>query len=189
MAGPCIHKEVTHGAARPGSFIPSQETRLHPADCAASIPGTPMRIAILFATMSGNAETLASLTASRFSRFGVQVDPRNCSDADPAELVALDVAILIASTWGDGQPPIDARVFVNGVIAPEAPRLPDLRFAVLALGNKTYPDFCACGRNLDEALERRGATRLLERVDCDQWMRAPFEEWLDRIADKVEDLV
>ena len=138
--------------------------------------------------MSGNAETLAGLTASRFLRFGVQVDPRNCSDADPVELAALDVAILIASTWGDGQPPIDAREFFDAVVAPDAPSLPGLRYAVLALGNKTYPDFCACGRMLDEALARRGATRLLERVECDQWMRTPFESWLDRIADKVEDL-
>lgn len=147
-----------------------------------------MRIAILFATMSGNAETLAGLTASRFLRFGVNVEPRNCSETDPAALADLDVAILIASTWGDGQPPIDAREFFNRVTATDAAPLPNLNYAVLALGNKTYTDFCACGRNLDEALARRGATRLLERVECDQWMRGPFESWLERVADKVEDL-
>jgi len=139
--------------------------------------------------MSGNAETLAGLTASRLSRFGLHIEPLNCADADASQLASLDVALLIASTWGDGQPPIDARQFCSAVAAPDAPPLPDLSYSVLALGNKTYSDYCACGRNLDEALARRGATRLLERVDCDQWMRAPFEAWLDRVADKVEDLV
>lgn len=152
-------------------------------------PVPPIRIAILYATMSGNAETLAGLTAARLSRYGVKVAPANCADTDPAILAELDVAILIASTWGDGQPPIDAKKFYHGVTAPDAPPLPKLQYAVLALGNKTYPDFCACGRNLDEALARRGATRLLDRVDCDQWLRADFEAWLDSVADKIEDLV
>lgn len=139
--------------------------------------------------MSGNAETLAGLTAARLSRFGLHIEPLNCADADASILANLDVAILIASTWGDGQPPIDARTFYNAVTAPDAPPLPDLSYGVLALGNKTYRDYCACGRGLDEALARRRATRLLERVDCDQWLRAPFEAWLDRVADKIEDLV
>ena len=146
------------------------------------------RIAILFATMSGNAETLAGLTAARLSRFGIHVEPVNCASFDPPMLTELDVAILIASTWGDGQPPIDAREFSQAVTSPNAPALPRLNYAVLALGNRTYPDFCAFGRNLDEALARRGATRLLERVECDQWLREPFEAWLEEIADKVEDL-
>lgn len=151
-------------------------------------PVSSLRIAILFATMSGNAETLAGLTAARLSRFGLKIAPANCGDTDPALLSELDVALLIASTWGDGQPPIDAKGFLRGVTASNAPALPKLQFAVLALGNRTYPDFCAFGRNLDEALARRGATRLLDRVDCDQWLRADFEAWLESVADKVEDL-
>ena len=138
--------------------------------------------------MSGNAETLAGLTAARFQRFGVHVEPLNCAEMDASLLTRLDIAILIASTWGDGQPPIDARDFFNAVSDDDAPPLDGLKYAVLALGNKTYPGFCAFGRNLDEALARRGATRLLERVECDQWMRAPFEVWLEKIADRVEDL-
>lgn len=152
-------------------------------------PVPPLRIAILFATMSGNAETLAGLTAARLSRHGIRVEPANFADTDPAILEGLDIAILIASTWGDGRPPIDARDFNRGIAAPNAAALPGLQYAVLALGNKTYPDFCAFGRNLDETLARRGATRLIERVDCDQWLRGPFETWLEQIADKVEDLV
>jgi sulfite reductase (NADPH) flavoprotein alpha-component len=139
--------------------------------------------------MSGNAETLAGLTASRLSRFGIHVEPENCADVDASTLAQLDVVIFIVSTWGDGQPPIDAREFCRAVTAPDAPLLPQLKYAVLALGNRTYPDFCAFGRNLDEALARRGASRILDRVECDQWLRVPFDEWLEQIADKVEDLV
>ena len=151
-------------------------------------PLPPTRVAILYATMSGNAETLAGLTAARFQRFGVLVDPVNCADIPASLLEDVDVAILIASTWSDGQPPIDVRDFFQELAGAGAPALPDLHYAVLALGNKTYADFCAFGRDLDEVLEKRGAKRLLERVECDQWMRAPFESWLERIADKVEDL-
>ena len=37
----------------------------------------------------------------------------------------------------------------------------------LALGNTTFDHFCKCGRDLDAALERHGATRFYLRVDCD----------------------
>jgi sulfite reductase (NADPH) flavoprotein alpha-component len=139
--------------------------------------------------MSGNAETLAGLTASRLSRFGIHIEPVSCASVDASMLAQLEIAIFIASTWGDGQPPIDAREFWRAVTTPDAPSLPALKYAVLALGNRPYSDFCAFGRNLDEALARRGATRLLERVECDQWLRVAFEEWLEQIADKIEDLV
>src|SRR3546814_8901517 len=48
-----------------------------------------------------------------------------------------------------------------------SPQLPDLRFAVLALGDSTYEHFCAAGKRLDRRFEELGATRLQARIDCD----------------------
>lgn len=50
-------------------------------------------------------------------------------------------------------------------------------YAVFALGSPSYPDFCGCGRRVDEDLARRGARRLLPRVECDVKIKVKFESW------------
>ena len=58
-----------------------------------------------------------------------------------------------------------------------APQLPALEFAVLALGDSSYPKYCEVGRRIDERLAELGARRLLDRVDCDVDYEAPAA-WL-----------
>ena len=50
-----------------------------------------------------------------------------------------------------------------------------------ALGNSTYDHFCKCGRDLDAALERHGATRLYPRVDCDVDYDVPAKRWTEGV--------
>lgn len=138
---------------------------------------------ILYATVSGNAEELARETAKRLE--GNEVVVRNLADVAVAELPAIETALFIVSTWGDGESPPDAAGFFKEIAGPEAPSLEDLAYAVLALGSSRYPDFCGSGRRLDDDLARLGARRLLPRVDCDVKMKATFEDWLHRIGEAV----
>ena len=49
----------------------------------------------------------------------------------------------------------------------KAPKLAQLKFAVLGLGDSSYPQFCAIGAELDTRLAELGATRLFARGDAD----------------------
>ena len=60
-----------------------------------------------------------------------------------------------------------------------APKLPDVHFTVLALGDTSYEFFCESGKDWDQRFEELGATRLVERVDCDvdYDSAAPLGRW------------
>jgi sulfite reductase (NADPH) flavoprotein alpha-component len=51
------------------------------------------------------------------------------------------------------------------------------RFGLLALGDRTYRNFCGFGRRLDEWLRERGAQPLFERIDVDNGEPAALHAW------------
>ena len=100
------------------------------------------------------------------------------------------ILLVIASTWGEGDPPERAAGFYKGLMAEDAPRLEGVRFAVLALGDSSYVNFCEVGRRIDARLEELGGERIAARIDCDldyeeraaDWARGALDE-LARIAE------
>ena len=77
--------------------------------------------------------------------------------------------------------PDNAQAFWDALSSDDAPRLEATAFAVLALGDASYPDFCEAGRRIDARLEALGARRLHARVDCDVDVDEPFATWLDAV--------
>lgn len=138
----------------------------------------PRPILILYATASGNAEQLAGEAAERLQAAGYAPVVANVADVPVADLAGVGLALLIASTWGHGKPPPDAEEFCAELHASGQLDLANLSYAVLALGSRSYAEFCWCGRRLDEDLARCGARRLLPRVECDTKYKADFDGWL-----------
>jgi sulfite reductase (NADPH) flavoprotein alpha-component len=89
--------------------------------------------------------------------------------------------VIIASTYGEGDPPQPAMGFFEFVEGRKAPKLSDVRFAVLALGDSTYEFYCEAGKRLDRRFEELGASRLIERVDCDVDYDESAAAWSDSI--------
>jgi sulfite reductase (NADPH) flavoprotein alpha-component len=91
--------------------------------------------------------------------------------------------------WGEGEPPDDAIAFFDYVKDLGEMSLRELRFAVFALGDTSYDNFCQCGRDLDRMLEERGASRLLARVDNDVDFEEALACWPEAVAVVIQDTV
>jgi sulfite reductase (NADPH) flavoprotein alpha-component len=156
-----------------------------PAVAPASLPS--LKIAVLYATQSGNAEGLARKVAKELKVKGHVATLSALEGYTPASLATERYAVLIASTYGEGDPPDSVQPFYNQLCIEHFPRFENLSYAVLALGDRSYEHFCQFGRKLDEKLHSLGAYRLCPRIDCDVDFDAPFAEWKTALMIAIAD--
>ena len=145
----------------------------------AAPPGAKAKLTILYATESGNAEALAGAARKSAARLGFAAKAVDMADTTPADIAKAENLLVIASTWGEGDPPQRADAFMAALMANHAPRLAEVRFAVLALGDRAYAQFCETGKQIDARLEALGATRIAARIDCDLDFQKPAAGWID----------
>jgi sulfite reductase (NADPH) flavoprotein alpha-component len=149
---------------------------------AAAPQATPMRkrpLTILYATESGNAEALAAAARKVATRLGFAARVLDMADTTPADVAKVETLLVIASTWGEGEPPQRAAGFMRALLADDAPRFDSVRFAVLALGDRAYTNFCHTGRQIDERLAALGGTRAADRIECDVDYETAANAWID----------
>ncbi|NBB51092.1 oxidoreductase [Rhizobium sp. CRIBSB] len=135
---------------------------------------------IAIASQTGFAEELAKVTGKL---IGAAVPFRVIAlgDLKPADLRAAERVLFIVSTTGEGDPPDSASGFVRKVMARKAD-LQGLCYGLLALGDRSYRDFCAFGRALDDWLMQSGAEPLFDRVELDNGDAGAVRIWQDRVA-------
>ncbi len=141
-------------------------------------PARPAQpLTIVYATESGNCETLAHAAAAASRKQGFRPRVIDMADLDVATLPKERDLLVIAATWGEGEPPARAAHPYAALMGERAPRLPDTRFSVLALGDTSYAGFCTIGKAIDARLEALGARRVADRVDCDLEFAALAKTW------------
>lgn len=149
---------------------------------AAAPPQAPARkvpLLIVFATESGNAETLAAQTRKAAQKLGFAPKVADAADVSLADLAKTENLLVIASTWGEGDPPQRAQDFITSLMAADAPRFEKTRFSVLALGDRAYVNFCQTGHQIDDRLAALGAKRFAPIVECDVDFETPAKGWID----------
>lgn len=147
-----------------------------------------LRVTVLFGSQTGNAKREAERLAEVLRSEGADVRLIR-ADAYPArELADERVLFVVISTQGEGEPPDDARGFVEFVSGRRAPRLDQLQFAVLGLGDSSYPQFNAMGRLLDARFETLGAKRLFPRGEADVDVATVAAPWLVQAREQVRAL-
>ena len=134
---------------------------------------------VAHASQTGCAETLAGQTADSLRAGGLDVRVAALGQLDLARLRGYERVLFVASTYGEGDPPDAAAAFASlmQTAAGAAPQLSGLRYAVLALGDSEYAQFCGFGRALDEWLRAQGAQPLFDRVDVDNGDAAALRHW------------
>jgi sulfite reductase (NADPH) flavoprotein alpha-component len=149
-----------------------------PEPVATPVAGEPLTI--VYATESGNSEKLAADVGKAARKAGLKSTIIDMADLDVAMLASARRLIVIAATWGEGEPPGRAACAYNELMGEGAPRLDGIEFGVLALGDTAYAEFCAAGRKIDERLAALGGKRAIERVDCDLDFATPSAKWIEQ---------
>lgn len=138
-------------------------------------------ISLLWASQTGNAEALADKFAAQLRAAGWAVNLQAMNDYSIEKLAQDKHAIFITSTFGDGDAPDSGGDFWSQLSNDSAPSLNNLEFAVLALGDSNYDQFCGHGKKLFTRLQQLGGQVLVERIDCDTDFEVAADTWFAKL--------
>jgi NADPH-ferrihemoprotein reductase len=118
---------------------------------------------------------------------GFQAKMVDLEDFDVEKLVTAGVGIFVTSTYGEGEPPDNAKRFTDWLKNADGELTSDclaaLKFTVFGLGNKQYEHFNRQGKLTNKGLEALGATRVFEygEGDDDANLELDFETWRSKM--------
>jgi sulfite reductase (NADPH) flavoprotein alpha-component len=167
---------------RTGAQVRRERARL-----AATVPGGGIGgaapVLLAFASQTGHAERIALRTAAALQAAGVAVDVRPLAALDAALLRRQRHLLIVASTFGDGDPPDAAHGVVERLDREAgAAGLPHLRYGLLALGDVHYATFCGFGRTLRHHLQGLGAQPLFPMIEVDDGDPAALARWTREVG-------
>ena len=135
-------------------------------------------LTILYGSRTGNGEGLAKKAKLLGEELGLKVTLKNMESYRIRDLQTEKNLLVIVSTHGDGVPPFSAQELHEFLYSKRAPKLEGVNFAVLALGDSSYFQFCKTGKDFDEQLEKLGAKRVVPILTCDLDFEQPAEQWI-----------
>ena len=182
LSGYCWARSQNGQAAAVGSAVVSAST------VAAAPAAVARKITVLSASQTGNARRVAEQLLVQLQEASLDAQLVAAGDYKAKSIASEDILLIVASTQGEGEPAEEAVSLHKFLHGKKAPPLAQLSYAVLALGDTSYPNYCQAGKDFDAALEKLGATRLAERVDCDLDFQTASEAWRTQVAGVVQQL-
>ncbi|WP_373700265.1 assimilatory sulfite reductase (NADPH) flavoprotein subunit [Neisseria dentiae] len=158
------------------------------AEAAAAPAAAPRRVTVLSASQTGNARRVAADLLVKLESAGINARLVAAADFKSKTLPEEDIVLMVTSTQGEGEPPEEAVPLYKLLFGKKAPDLSKLSFAVLGLGDSSYPKFCQAGKDFDGRLAELGATRLSAFGECDLDFQAAANAWIETTAAKVAGL-
>lgn len=143
-------------------------------------------ITILWGSQTGNCESLGKKLSKSLAAKGHSPTLRNMAEVSPVDLATAKDVFIITSTYGDGEPPDNAASLHAALLAVDAPPLEAVNFAVLALGDSNYADFCKCGHDFHNRLSELGAKALVPLIEADVDYDEPFKSWIQQLEKQLE---
>lgn len=153
-----------------------------------SASATEASLAVVYASQTGQARRVAERLARALEERGNALRLLDAAELNVRTLAGLGRVFFAVSTHGDGDPPDAARALFAELAKAKRGSLARLGFAVLALGDSSYPRFCAAGRWLDQRLVELGAERLLPLAEADLDIERVAAPWQDEVLAKVASL-
>ena len=162
-------------------YLAGQHSRTTVAPTATPTTAGPL---VVWASQTGNAEEFAARVADDLGDGSRLLNMNDCAIDD---LTAATDVVVVTSTFGDGGPPDNGADFWDRLNSPDVPALQGLRYAVLGIGDRSYDNFCGHAKSLDARLTELGASRLIDRAECEAYDDEPMAQWAERITTLVRD--
>jgi len=145
--------------------------------------GQASSLLIAFASQSGAAESIALRSAKALQAAGLPVSIQSLTTLDPERLRHFHRVLLVASTFGEGDPPDSARRFARLLARQSGPALPHLQYGILALGDRNFEQFCGFGHTLEHWLQSQGAQALFPMIEVDNGDSAALTRWQQALSE------
>lgn len=164
-----------------------QSVRPAPLAIAAATPTVSAgRLTILYGSQTGNAKRIAEGLLERCTSQGLNTRLIRADQYPTRELKDEQLLYIVMSTQGDGDPPDDSIALVEFIKSRRAPKLPQLKYAVLGLGDSSYPSFCGISQQLDARFAELGAQRLQDAGTADLDIETVASPWRDTALDHAK---
>lgn len=118
-------------------------------------------IGIFVGTVYGNAQFIAEEAIPLLSAKGHQVYLYDQPTWHQWSDSKLETHLIITSTTGQGDLPENIRPLYYDMES-KGGYQPTVRYALIALGDSSYPDFCQAGKIFDTLLQSQQAQRILD---------------------------
>jgi len=146
------------------------------------VAGSDDKLTVLYGSQTGNGEAIAETLVRQAKAQGFAARAVSLAEYKPSSLKRESLLTFVISTHGEGEPPDDAELFYEYLMSAKAPKLADLKYSVLALGDSSYVNFCETGREFDARLSELGAERFEALVECDLDYDDPANAWSGRVV-------
>lgn len=140
-------------------------------------------VVIISASQTGNASRIAKELKNEFLESGLNVVLFNAGEYAYKKISKIKSLIFITSTHGEGEPPEEAIPLYQYLFSKKAPKLNNIDFSVLSLGDRSYEHFAKAGKDFDKKFEELGGNRLFTRVDVDVDFKTEVNIWKKQIID------
>lgn len=172
--------------------------QVHATPQLAVLPGGPQglaqpqagqRLTVLYGSQTGNARREAEKIVQAAEAAGLAVRLVRADTYPTRELAGERLLFIVISTQGEGDPPDDSIGFTEFLLGKRAPKLPELKFAVLGLGDTSYADFCGIARKLDARLAELSAQRLADPGLADLDIDTVASPWREQALAQARELL
>jgi sulfite reductase (NADPH) flavoprotein alpha-component len=158
-----------------------------PLAMATQSSGPSKFLTILYGSQTGNAKSIAQEYKAKLDALNVPAKLVNMADYKLKQLKTETHIVIVVSTHGEGEAPDDAVELHDFLAGKKAPKLNNLNFSVLGLGDSSYEFFCQTAKDFDKRLADLGANRILDRVDCDVDYAEEALTWTESVTHHVKD--